>query len=179
MKLTYHRNRACEILPTLRCTYEMSREGKGPSKEVRKGWALTEGRRGDQTQGPRVRRDTRKEADHEGRRAMGEAGRRSQGGSQPGKGAAGSSHRAPHHHHWETADQQVLGEVPTSVCPNKLRFSSEDSSVDAKFSSGSELCRSGNRRPTMGLEDPSATSLSRSSSDDSKSPASLATILEL
>ena len=95
------------------------------------------------------------------------------------EGAAGSSHRAPRHHHRETADQQVLGEVPTSVCPNKLRFSSEDSSVDSKFCSGSELCRNGNRRPAMGLGDPSATSLSWSSSDDSKSPASLATILEL
>lgn len=118
----------------------MSREGKGPGKEVRKGRALTEGKRGDQTQGPQVRRDTRKETDPEVRRATGETGRRSRGGSQPGKGAPGSSHRAPRHHHRETADRQVLGEAPTSVCPNKLRFASEDSSVDAKFSSGSELC---------------------------------------
>ena len=61
----------------------MSREGKGPGKEVRKGRALTEGKRGDQTQGTQVRRDTRKETGHEVRRATGETGRRSRGGSQP------------------------------------------------------------------------------------------------
>lgn len=157
----------------------MSREGTGPGKEVMKGRALTAGRRGGQTPGPRVRGDKRNDTDHEDRSATGEMGRRSQGGSQPRKGAARSNHRAPRHHHQEIADQQFLGKVPTSVCPNMLRFSSEDSSVDVKFSSGSELCRSGSRRPTMGLEDPSVTSLSRSSSEDSKSPASLATTLEL
>ena len=168
----------CVILPTPRCTCETSREGMGPGKKVRKGRELTEGRRGGQTPGPRVRGNTRNDTEHECRRATGEMWRRSQG-SQPRKGEAGSNHRAPRHHHRETADRQVLGKVPTSVCPNMLRFSSEDSSVDAKFSSGSELCRSGSRRPTMGLEDPSATSLSRSSSEDSKSPASLVTTLEL
>lgn len=45
---------------------------RGPGKEeVRKGAALTE-RKGDQTQGPQVRRDTRKETDPEVRRAAGD-----------------------------------------------------------------------------------------------------------
>ena len=162
--LNNHRNRTCVMLPAPGCTCEMPPSGRSEKDQEE----LTKRRREDQIQGPRVRRE------HESRDREEEPREASWGG-----GPAVSNHSPPHRYYRETANGQVLGESSTSVCPSKLKFSSEDSSVDAKFSSRSELCRTGSRRPTVDLEDPSATPSSWGSRDGANPPASLVTTLAL